>query len=797
MRNNLKKYIICALAVVLLMPIGSATAYSNDGGTSSEKNTSDNTSIENTDNDNSGSDTDEEALPDKITDEQALTACKMYAENDNFILYGNEEDDRICLYVKSTGKCWWTTPINALADDTILDSVENTGMKNAQRLQISSGLVLTYADLRQEKRNQVDLYSASKSSIKWKESSNGIKITYQFTSCKITVPVVYTLEDKGLRVSIETKDIIEKNTSNIDGKVTTSIAIAPQFGSAPATDVQGKAVEGYMIVPDGSGAVINYNNDKSGYPVYSQKLYGRDYTTVPILAPKVTQQAYLPVVATVSGSDGLVAIAADGDSNAYANAMVSGHNNQTYNTTYFSFELRSSDSYYMSGKQTSMITVYEKGDKIETPKISVLYVPVTADKEVNYADVAKAYRDYLLSDKGLTSKTEENKNNFYVDLYGGVLKKKAILGIPFNVKTSMTSFSEAETIVSELKDNGVEDIVVNYNDWTNKSIKNKISTKLKPSGKLGGKSDFNDMKEAFEDDGVELYPSLSNTTMSSSTWGYWTLTDTAIRVSNSYSRQSEYDIAFGVAKKGVSPALLSPNSYGKVFSQIIGSFDDNDMNGVSFGAFSSVLVSDFAKKNKSSRYETMNTVISGYEDAVDELGGVLTEGANAYVIPYASHITNVPVYSSEFNITDYDIPFYQMVIHGYVPYSTQSINSSSNSLETFLLAMASGSSLHYDMIYEEASEIADTAYAGLYYANYNGWIQQAVAEYRVAESVLSKVSTMTISDYKLSDGVSMTTFSADGKTDVVVVVDMNNATVTVDGVNIDMSGVSLKGGLLS
>ena len=52
------------------------------------------------------------------------------------------------------------------------------------------------------------------------------------------------------------------------------------------------------------------------------------------------------------------------------------------------------------------------------------------------------------------------------------------------------------------------------------------------------------------------------------------------------------------------------------------------------------------------------------------------------------------------------------------PYSTKPINASSSSDETFLLALASGSAIHYDMTYEEAAELKDTEYDDLYYSNY-------------------------------------------------------------------------------
>lgn len=145
----------------------------------------------------------------------------------------------------------------------------------------------------------------------------------------------------------------------------------------------------------------------------------------------------------------------------------------------------------MSGDNSNKITVFEKNG-IKTERFGVRYYPVDSDngEDLNYADCAEVYRNYLINNRGLTAKAQANKSDLYVDLYGGVMKDTSILGIPFNLKTEITGFDQASDILDILKDGGVDNITVNYNDWTNDSIKNKISTEVSPSGKLGGSSAF-------------------------------------------------------------------------------------------------------------------------------------------------------------------------------------------------------------------------------------------------------------------------------------------------------------------
>ena len=785
-----KKAIVFALVLTMLMPLGSMAA-----DDAADKTKSDSASVSTTEKTSDQKEDDEDEVQ-PITDEEAiaLESCEEVASNDNFILYADEENDRLCLFVKSSKKYWWTSPINVQSDNTIIDVSKNSTMKPAVRKQIASSLAIRVGDLRQEKRSESSPTYSSKAKIKYDKEENGVAITYDYVNKDINVKLVvhYVLEDDNLYVYADTSEIEEKDTNAVDGRILTKILICPQFGAVSATDIDGNPTEGYMIVPDGSGAVINYNNGKTNYSSYSHQVYGRDYTTVPSNAPHVNEQAYLPVLATVSGKSGIVAVATDGDANVTAKAQVSGQNKQAYNSCYFEFETRGSDSFYMSGgDRSNEITVFEKNGDIKGKRFGIKYFPLDKDEDINYADCAEVYRNYLIETKGLTSKVTDDKTNFYVDLFGGVMKTKSIVGVPVSLKTEITGFSQASEIIDKLKNNGIENIVANYNDWTNESIKNEVSTEVEPSGTLGGDDEFFDF---INNSGAEVYPSMNNFKMDSGRLGYMTLTSTAIRISNAYSRQSSYSPAFGVAEKGVSPALIAPNVYNKIFDEMTESYKDNGLKTIGFGDYSAKLVSDHSKKDPYSREKTMETIIAGYEKASKEVGSILADSANAYIIPYASHITNVPVYSSGYNVTDLDIPFYQMVIHGYVPYSTKPINASSSSDETFLLALASGSAIHYDMTYEEAAELKDTEYDDLYYSNYEGWLESASKQYKISNEVLSSVAGMTISKYEVSDdkNIITTTYTKDSE-NVVIVIDKSAGTATVDGKVIELSD-AIEGG---
>ena len=796
--RKFKKAIVFALILTMLMPLGSTAASSTEDEAAAAE-TTDTAAASEEASDDSGeaeekpSKEDKNKLPEKITDEQAvaLDTCEKAAENDKFILYFDGKNDRWGCCVKESKNYWWSSPINAGSEDIPMDE-NGSLMKSAKRKQIASSAAIKIGDLRQEKRTEspAPVYSTKANSVKYRKEDNGFAVTYKFNSQAVEFTMHVTLEEDDIYAYVDAAEIDEKNISTVDGKVLTKLQICPSFGAVPAKKDDGTENKGYMIVPDGSGAVIQYNNGKQSYSEYSQQIYGRDYTAVPLNAPRVTELAYLPMVASVNGNKGFVAIVSDGDTNVYAKAKVSMQDNQVYNNCYFEFETKSQDSFFMSGDNSNKINVFEKGD-IKTPRFGIKYFPIEKSEDINYADCAEVSRNYLIKEKGLTAMTKADTSNFYVDFFGGVLKQTSILGIPFNLKTEITGFDQAGEIMSKLKDLGVDSAIVNYNNWTNDEIKRKVSTDMSPSGTLGGNSDF---KELLDTAGLQVFPSINNFTMASSSWGYTTFSNSATRISNAYSRQVSYSPAFGVAMSGVSPALVAPDTYVKIFDEMIEDYKDEGVTRIGFGDYTTKLVSDFSKKNTSSRYDTANKIVDGLKKAKSEVGEVIADGANSYVIPCVDQIINVPVYSSGFNVTDFDIPFYQMVVHGYVPYSTKPINASSNTGETFMLALAAGSGIHYDMTYAPSSTLQDTDFDDLYYSNYEGWVDMAAKQYNIAKELLTGVSDMTISKYERSeDGNQIkTTYSKDGK-NVVVEIDKANATAKVDGKTVDLAG-AIEGG---
>lgn len=688
---------------------------------------------------------------------QVIGTYRQCAENDSYIMLVDDRLGNLGLKNKATGYIWWSSPLGAARDKVATPLLVN---------ELRSSNTLRYGIPSKRSNNNVLRSGTDDCEIKVSDVKNGVKVTYYYNKAGFSFPVEYTLEEDCLKASLKVSDIKEPK----DEKIATEVTLMSSFGAASDTE------DGCFVIPDGSGALVRFNNNKTmDTNAYQQRVYGNDVTVVPTSRGAVTEQIYLPVYGIVKEDNAMLVVASKGDSNAYISAQVSKQSNSSYNLCNFTFILRGTDTFYMSGNNSDKLTVFENGD-IKSDDIELRYYPISK-KGASYVDVADRYRQYLIEEDGVEPKS--SKAAMYVDLYGGTLKKKPVLGIPVTLKQPVTKYDEALEILTELKNKGVDDMVVSYNGWTNDGIRRKVDTGASPSGTLGGKSSFNKLTDFIGENGFEFYPASSSRDFYSGN-GYYSFTSTCVRVSGSYSRIVSYDRAYGIPdgfKKNMS--LLSPSYYGEVYDDIASSYAKAGLSGAAVDNAASSLYGDYGKKDIS-RYKAMTLAEEAFGKLSDSLdNGFIADGANAYALPYVSHITNVPLSSSRFDIFNEDVPFYQIVMHGLVPYSTTPVNGDADPSQLLLMAAATGSSLSYDMIYNETSKLKDTDYDRYYYANYHYWADTAAEEYKLLAPLLDSVSDSTITGYDVSDDGSLITTTFSNGT--VVKTDLVNKTVEYGG----------------
>lgn len=723
----------------------------------------------------------EEEEVDIATKDEAFAVMTKMAENDKLALYVNEDDYTFAVENKANGYKWWSSFYDTVAKEKVQLSRRNT--------------LMTIEVVGTESK-AIETARAYDSNVKKKleKIDNGIKITFNFNKYEIIVPLEITLEDDHFVATVPGDEIVENRPQNTEDGLTgyqiLAVNVLENLGAADRED------DGIMIVPDGSGAVINYNNNAAAGDVntYEGKVYGRDLAVGLLQAPAVTEQVTMPVFGRItegSEDNALVAIASKGEEYAIVHAMVTGQNVTDLNNAWFEFALRTTDKYFM-GSSNDPLTVYEnKG--IKTGDVSVSYYPVSG-ADLTYADVAETYRNYLINDIGVEKSTKANDAPFYLTLYGGTVKEQSILGFPVEIQTTATTYEEALKILGELESRGVGNIKIIYEDFNTAGITGKVAATFEYSSKLGGKGDYEKLAAHVSEMGYELFPSCDIMEFENSGNGYSFMLNASKQITNSYATQTPFELAFGLPHETKeSWTILSPFYYTDIFTKLVDTFKKENATGISLNQASYTLYSDFSRTNADgrpyfTRTDAKNILSAGYQKFADNGLTIMTENANQYVLKYADYIKDVPLYSSNYDIFDYDIPFAQMVLHGLVPFSSKAVNKSADAKELRLLSLVTGTPVHYEMMYKRPNKFADSSYDDLYYTNYEGWRDIAAGEYKLFNNIIAGVSDSYITEFeRISEYEYQSTFE-NGTT---IYVNTDTDEVKLNGSAIDMSAYGL------
>lgn len=700
----------------------------------------------------------EEAVPaegDFVSEEEAFAAMTKQAENGGLALYVDTKTYTFMVENTKTGQRWWSSFYNT---------------DPGQKVQISRRSTLMTVEVVGTESKAMESSRAYDSNVKKSLSKidNGIRIDFTFNKYEMEIPLEIVLNDDGtFTATVPTEQIKENRPENDEERNTgyqlISIHILENLGG---TD---RSSDGMMIVPDGSGAVINYNNGAlaGDNNTFEAVVYGRDMAVGLLNAEPVEEQVTMPVMGRITrgeqGDNGLVMIATSGDEFSTVHAAVTGQNVTDLNNCWFEFMVRTTDKYFM-GAQNEPLTVYESNG-IKSGDVSVTYYPI-AGENLSYTDVSKVYRNYLTDVIGVQKKAVDNSAPFYLTLYGGTIKTQSILGFPADIQTTATTYKQALEIIKALEERGVSNIKVIYEDFNEAGITSKIAASFEYSSKLGGKKDYQELSSYIASQGYEIFPSCDIMEFEHSGNGYSFTLNASKQITNSYATQTPFELAFGIPHLTKdSWTVLSPYYFTDLFTKLSTSFKQEGAAGISLNQASYKLYSDFSRTNAEGRKyfvrgDTKKILEEGYQKLGDSGLKILSENANQYLIKYSDYIKDVPLYSSNYDIIDYDIPFAQMVLHGLVPYTTKAINKSANASKLRLMSVVTGTPVQYEMMYTNPNKFTDSEYDSLYYTGYSGWLDIAAGEYKLFNDVMSGVSGCEITDYvRLNDSEYQSTFS--------------------------------------
>lgn len=568
------------------------------------------------------------------------------------------------------------------------------------------------------------------------------------------IPLEYRLTDDGVEVSVPMKGVQENG-----GGAIFRIQLLRYLGTA------GTQEEGYMLVPNGSGSLINFNNGKTTAANYSEYIYGIDPLAAEYVVMENTEDAKMALFGIFRQQSGVLATVEDGASLCYLTAGVAGRINE-YNYVYPTFTLRGNDKLSMFGTtgNEADLPIVEK--KNYDSNLCVRYTMLTEENN-GYVGAANYYRERLVEEGVLTALDEKEHIKFYYDVLGGVDMYKHFLGTKYNGLYAMTTFEEAEEMSNDLKELGITNQVMNYQGWMNGGYYHDVTDKLRVPLALGGKSGLEALSETVTGNGGSFYADVAIQKVTTISKRYSATNETSRYYGGGYI--AEFGLVNPANLRRVSGLgyienhyyLVSPKFMVRYAEKFAKKIDKYDIDGVSLRDLGNELHSDKKRTNVIHREEALD-VVKTELSLLEQTGKkLMVNDGNDYSFAYADDVLNAPLTDNDYYIVDQTVPFYEMLIHGYIDYSGGVINLSDtyDRADTALALIEAGASPHFMFTRKSASDMKNTAINRYYATTYENWKEDAAAIYQQVDEALSPVSGMAIVDHQVFDnGVTATTY---------------------------------------
>lgn len=571
---------------------------------------------------------------------------------------------------------------------------------------------------------------------------------------------VYTTGDyiRGASGFYEGDDELTENFGRIGGERVTfplySIEVLPNFGSSPGE------TDGYLFLPDGSGGLVD-TSEALGLN-YQKEVFGEDKTIAPpekdFLQDNILEeQIHLPVFGIKNQDKGFLGIIEEGASFSRINARLA-NSGSAHNKVFSDFIIQPFEEIEIAEVERAersggkYLNLYP--DSLPREDI-VLRYEFLENEESDYVGMAHKYQEYL-REKGALKKLEnEDSIPFTLELLGAVPVRYPVMGIPRTVAEPMTDYREMKTIVDDFNDQGIENINVRYSGWMWGGLEHIFPENPRLESNLGTEEEFKETINDLREKGVDLYPDVRFLEVFPRK-GFSSRRDAAERLNR--------DTAYFDNTKGAERLYnLSASRLDSVLEGFLAGFSEYEVNHISLKDLGSVINSDYTDGDNYDSARSRKVIENGLDKLKNEaeLDSLIEQG-NSYALPYTKNITDMPLEASEYKLVSESVPFYQMVVHGYINYTGRPFNYADDRRHNVLKSIETGSYPNFKLSYESSRELKNTAYDYFHTTQYQDWLEEAVEIYHDVNDVLRQIQGQRMVDHQeLEEGLVLTVYEND------------------------------------
>ena len=651
-----------------------------------------------------------------------LTDFEKKLENENLAIYYKEAVAGIRIQNKKTGYVW-----GGLAQEKPENMNKNwSAMGNS---------LIT-----------IDYFNANYQSTRISMGSENVKNTWQWEKdravCKVDFGAVgislsfeLKLLEDGFTVEVLQDSITETKINKLQ-----SVWILPFLGS-----VEQDAVDGYMFIPDGSGALIRYGKSRRYVSAYNERIYGKDAgvdsfaTAGDLLAKRSndylvdTYGITIPVYGAVHGAGENAYLGVVEKGGLYASVYASPAGVVTdYNWSSIRFDYRNSYSFPVNKSGKSIITTQEKPEDFDCKMAFYLL----SGEQADYSGMAVRYRELLQESEDYTlTERKEKEIPMYLHFIAADVKEALL----FKTYEKLTTINDVGGIVKSLQKEGITNLTVSYEGWQKGGLNGAAYGTNKLDKRLGSKEDLAELKKKIEQGGGRFY--LSFDPISFNEDQSRVASSVALDISNGYASRTKGNRNLLYATK----YFIHPFKVPETVKETAETYEKMSLEISSIG---NMAYGDYSKKKTSTRAETMSL----FTGILGTLGKkVALETPNQYMWNYAAEYMNIPLQNSQYLFETDSVPFLQILLKGCVDYYAPYTNVGAYNQSNILRMIEYGAYPSFVFMAEENEKLMDTPLADYFSLNYDDWKEVAFQVYQEVNNALKDVEGSRMTDHKAID----------------------------------------------
>lgn len=691
---------------------------------------------------------------------------KQIAETDTLILKFDEISGHFIVEDKRNDNVWHSYPNP--------EYWENETIPGIWRQHLRSPVMIQTLDFeRYNSRPRISNWISDNGTISGLEYiDGGVRLTYELTSTLVKIPVEITIEDDFVQTKIIDEGIEEGQFGLL------WVRLFPFIGAQHST-----GQDGYLFVPDGSGALISFNQtQRNQNKIYKESIYGTDYAFNTTMSSR--NNILAPVFGIKSEEKAFLAIVEEGAEYTDIIGSPAGVYSD-YNWAATEARYRSPFRQVTNRAMNRGFITYEEDHRFHTDR-AVRYYFLDTD-EASYAGMANRYRQYLMEEKGFTRiENAADDIPMFLTIIGGDQED----GMFTNKFVQTTTTSQAMEMVRKLHGLGIKNMNINMLGWQ-KNGYNEFGRQVPIDRRLGGNDGMKNFIDYVHTLGFPVSYGVNFTINNSNAHGFIERYHGMRDLSGTILRQRDWI--------NNQLTLISHNYLDTYFENRLADIKAIGFDGITFGGgysyapgLGSLLLSDYSDRHGATRTESIEIQKKFYETAANMFDIVNSTESFQYVNNYTDHIYELPDDYSYDLFSQRSVPFMQIALHGLATYTTQYINEREEYTTQFLRDIEYGTVPSFIFTHEPTEALRFSYGLRLFSTASSNWENEAVQQYQIFNELLGDVQDQFIVDHKqLANNVFETTYENGKK---VIVNYSHSRTYIGDGINVEPRSYGVIGG---